>query len=180
MSTQTTMTAVRVCRCESTAPTCPILSLFIALTGDSPSQSKYKTRYTFKIMTLSVENSSQGYVVGCNCCEAAPLWLFWRRRAQLSCTPAEGGSTGRRYAAQRTPFRPGLPRLTLDNGISLAILRPANSMSLSKTGVGPFSTSSPRRSGRSTAVCESPHVRTVTQGCLYLPPPTSALCVVLA
>jgi len=37
MSMQTTMTvtAVRVCRCESTAPACPILFLFIALTGSS-------------------------------------------------------------------------------------------------------------------------------------------------
>jgi hypothetical protein len=35
MQMQTTMTAVRVCRCESTAPACPILFLFIALTGDS-------------------------------------------------------------------------------------------------------------------------------------------------
>lgn len=35
MSMQTTMTAVRICRCRSTAPACPILSLFIALTGDS-------------------------------------------------------------------------------------------------------------------------------------------------
>ena len=60
----------------------------------SLTKCKHKTHYTFKIMTLSVENPSQGYVVGCNCCEADPPWLFWRRRAQLRRMHAEGGSTG--------------------------------------------------------------------------------------
>lgn len=69
---QTIMMAVGICRCKSTASVCPILSLFIALTGDPPPRSKYKTRYTSRIMTLSVENPSKSYVVHCNCCEVGP------------------------------------------------------------------------------------------------------------
>jgi hypothetical protein len=89
MSMQTTTTAVRICRCGSTAPACPILSLFIALAGDSPSSSKCKTRFTLKTMTPSIPKPES----------------LLRGALQLLC----GGST-RAALAPQSPMHANEPR----------------------------------------------------------------------
>lgn len=117
-SMQTTMTAVRLCRCESTAPVCPILSLFIALPGGPFSTCKYKTRYTLPTMTLPGEPPARSYVERCNCCVLPGPALHQHRLGgpepnSDACMPLpqQKEPRRRRPAAQRTRLATFDPRL---------------------------------------------------------------------
>lgn len=115
-------------------------------------------------MTLSVENPTPGYVERCNCWCRGPTAVFWRRRAQhpTACMPEEA------YAAQHTRTMARSATFECRQRLLIGHRSPCKGHVFSQKPVlDPFSTTL-RRSGRSTAVVESPHVRTVTQGCLYL------------